>query len=109
MARQTDKSSAFTILALLLGLSVLAAAGILYTQTTGSGASDGTGVALAAISQAIPLHATAAVSGDSEALAKLDNDLQQLANLRRNLALPDRCLCIRVCRATHAGNADGIR
>jgi hypothetical protein len=73
---------------LLLGLSVLAAAGILYTQTTGSGASDGTGVALAAISQAIPLHATAAVSGDSEALAKLDNDLQQLANLRRNLALP---------------------
>jgi twitching motility protein PilJ len=88
MARQTDKSSAFTIIALLLGLSVLATAGILYQQSTGGASSDGTGVTLAAISQAIPLHAAAAVSGDSEAISKLENDLQGLANLRRNLSLP---------------------
>ena len=88
MARQTDKSSTFTILALLLGLSVLAAAGILYTQASGSGSSNGDGVALAAMSQAISLHAAAAVSGDNDALAKLDNDLQRLENLRRNLSVP---------------------
>ena len=88
MARQTDNSSAFTILALLLGLSVLATAGILYMQATGSGSSDGAGVTLAATSQAIPLHAAAAVSGDTEALPRLERDLQQLANLRRNLSLP---------------------
>ena len=57
-------------------------------QSTGSASSDNSGVALAAISQAIPLHAVAAVSGDSEALPRLDNDLQKLADLRRNLSLP---------------------
>ena len=83
MARNTDKSSAFTILVLLLGLSLLATLGILYQQSSSSGSSDGTGVALAAVSQAIPLHARAAVSGDADGFPKLENDLQRLASLRR--------------------------
>ena len=88
MARQSDKSSAFTILALLLGLSVLATAGILYLQATGSGLSNGTGIALAAISQAIPLHAAAAVRGEDDAFSKLENDLLDFTNLRQGLSLP---------------------
>ena len=84
MARITDKSSAFTVLALLLGLSLLATTGILYLQLTSNGSSDGTGAALAAISQSIPLHAAAAVSGDTDAFLKLQEDRQRLANLRRD-------------------------
>ncbi len=84
MARNTDKSSAFTVLALLLGLSLLATVGILYLQLTSNGSSDGTGAALAAMSQSIPLHAVAAVSGDADAFLKLQEDRQRLANLRRD-------------------------
>ena len=88
MARQTDKSSTFTILALLLGLSVLATAGVLYLQSTGSGSSDAASAALAAVSQAIPLHAAAALSGDEDGFPRLESDVQRLRNLRQGLALP---------------------
>ena len=91
MARNTDKSSAFTILALLLGLSLLATAGILYLQSTSSGSSDGAGAALAAVSQAIPLHAASALNGDSDGFPRLEDDVQRLADLRRSssaLGLP---------------------
>ena len=91
MARNTDKSSAFTILAALLGVLLLAAGGILYMQSSGSGSSDGTGAALAATSQAMPLHAAAAVAGDSNGFAGLADDVQRLANLRgsaSSLGLP---------------------
>jgi len=87
MARQTDKSYTFTILASLLGLSVLATAGVLYLQSTGSGSSDGASAALAAVSQAIPLHAAAAVSGDADGFLRLESDVQRLRNLRQGLAL----------------------
>ena len=83
MARNTDKSSAFTVLVSLLGLSLLATIGILYQQSTSSGSSDGAGTALAALSQAIPLHAAAAVRGDADGFLSLQEDLQRLANLRR--------------------------
>ena len=83
MARNTDKSSAFTVLVSLLGLSLLATIGILYQQSTSSGSSDGAGTALAAVSQAIPLHAAAAVRGDADGFLSLQEDLQRLANLRR--------------------------
>ena len=91
MARNTDTSSAFPILAVLLGLTLVAAAGILYLQSTSGGSSDGTGAALAAASQAIPLHAAAAVRGDADGFQKLEDDLRRLANLRRSassLGLP---------------------
>ena len=83
MARNTDKSSAFTVLVSLLGLSLLATIGILYQQSSSSGSSDGAGLALAAVSQAIPLHAAAAVRGDDDGFQGLENDVQRLANLRR--------------------------
>jgi len=83
MARNTDKSPAFTVLVSLLGLSLLATIGILYKQSTSSGSSDGAGAALGAVSQAILLHAVAATSGDEDGFLSLQEDLQRLANLRR--------------------------
>ena len=88
MARKTDKSSAFTILALLLGLSLLATAGVLYLQSTSGSSSNGGGAALAAVSQAIPLHARAAVSGDADGFPRLTDDVQRLADLRQSSSLP---------------------
>jgi twitching motility protein PilJ len=88
MARQTDRSPAFTILALLLGISVLGTAGILYLQSGSSDSSDGARTALAAISQAIPLHAAQAVSGDIESFPRLEDDVRRLNNLRNTLPMP---------------------
>lgn len=88
MARQTEKFSAYTVLALLLGLSVLATAGVLYLQAGVGASPDGTGAALAAVSQAIPLHATAAASGDADAFQRLGDDVERLNNLRRNVPGP---------------------
>ena len=50
MARKTNKSSTFTILASLLAVSLLAAAGVAYLLSTGSGGDGGPAAALAAIS-----------------------------------------------------------
>lgn len=88
MAQQTDKSPAFTILALLLGISVLGTAGILYLQSGNSDSSQGARTTLAAISQAIPLHAAQAASGDIESFPRLEDDVRRLNNLRRNLPMP---------------------
>jgi twitching motility protein PilJ len=91
MARQTDRSSAFTIIAALLALALLASAGVTYFESDGNVAGDGNGAAFAAISQAIPLHATSAVSGSADGFVRLESDLQALAGLRRStgsLALP---------------------
>ena len=87
MARYIDKSSAFTFIVLLLGLSLLVTAGVLYLRSIGSGASDSTDAALAATSQAIPLHAAAALSGDSDGFSRLEDDVQRLASLRRHPSL----------------------
>jgi twitching motility protein PilJ len=82
MARKSDKSSAFTILAALLAVSLLAAAALTYLSAPGANSADGNAAALAALSQAIPLHATSAVNGSAEDFARLEADLQKLANLR---------------------------
>jgi twitching motility protein PilJ len=90
MARNTDKSSTFTILAALLAVSLLAGAGVTYFDTSG-GNSGGGSAALAAVSQAIPLHATHAANGIADGFSKLESDLQKLAGLRRStsaLGLP---------------------
>ena len=91
MARKTNKSSAFTILASLLAVSLLAAAGVAYLLSTGSGGDGGPAPALAAISQAMPLHASSAVHGDAAGFERLQEDVQRLSGLRRSgssLGLP---------------------
>ncbi len=93
MVRNSEKSSTFGVVALLLALLVLATAGILYLRSAGSGAADGAGAALAATSQAIVLHAGAALHGDSDGFSRLQDDVQRLTRLRRgssSAALPGR-------------------
>jgi len=89
MARTTDKSPAFTIIALLLGLSLLGTAAILYPQFFGRSSPASSDAALAAVSQAIPLHAAVALSGDSDGFTRLQGDLQRLASVRRRLSAPE--------------------
>ena len=83
MAQKTDKSSAFTVIAAALAVSLVAAAGVLFLQSRSSGAADPAAAALAAVSQAMPLHASAALAGDPAALDRLQADIDSLAGLRR--------------------------
>jgi len=81
MASNTDQSSVFTILASALAVSLIAAAGILYLQSGNDAGSDSSGPALAAISQAVPLHAQAALRGESGGFESLQSDLNNLASI----------------------------
>jgi twitching motility protein PilJ len=87
MSRDTDKLSPFTILAGALALVLLIVAGIIYLQAPPAGGA-GASAPLAAVSQSIPLHAKAALDGDSSDFAALQADLDRLAELKRGAALP---------------------
>ena len=84
MARNTDQSSGFTILAALLAVALLATAGVTYFDSTVSSGGSENGATLAALSQAIPLHAVSAASGNADGFVRLETDLQKLAGLRRS-------------------------
>lgn len=85
MARTTYKSSAYNIVAVLLAITLLAAAGVVYLEARNSGDAGNNGAAaFAAVSQAIPLHASSAVTGVSDAFARLEGDIRTLSNLRRD-------------------------
>jgi len=87
----TDKSSTFTIVAAALAVSLLAAAGVSYLQSGNSAASAGNAPALAAVSQAIPLHVSHALAGDPEGFNRLEADVNRLATLKSgssSLGLP---------------------
>ena len=81
MAKKTDVSSTFRIIAIVAAVSLLLAATLTYLQA-GSG---GTGTAeIAALSQSIPGQAAAAVGGEAGGFDTLDASLQRLAQLRRS-------------------------
>ena len=88
MARNSDKLSTFAMLAGALGVLLLILAGFIYLQAGSSGAGGGANAPLAAVSQAIPLHARAALAGDSDGFRDLRTDLESLARLRRGANLP---------------------
>jgi len=91
MAMTTGKTSSFTILASLLAVSLLAAAGVMYLQSADGGGDGGPVPALAALSQAMPLHASAAVHGDPAGFDRLQEDVQRLSGLSSggsSLSLP---------------------
>ncbi len=91
MAQITDKSSAFTVLASALAVSLIAAAAVVFLQSGTSGTSDGSAPALAAISQAIPLQAASALAGDEGGFDRLQAGVNRLSSLRQgtsSLALP---------------------
>ena len=77
MAR-TNQSSTYTVLAALLAVALIATAGITYFDEPGAGGNE----TLAAVSQAIPLHAGNAISGIDGEFDRLEANLQKLAGLR---------------------------
>ena len=81
MASNTDQSSVFTVLASALAVSLIAAAGISYLQSGNDAGSDSSSPALAAISQAVPLHAQAALRGEPGGFESLQSDLNRLASI----------------------------
>ncbi len=84
MVNTTDKTSAFTVLAVLTALILAAACVVLYVQWGASAAANQSVSGSAALSQALALHATGALGGDSEDFARLENDVMRLSDLRQS-------------------------
>ena len=81
MAKKTDTSSLFRVVAILAAVLLLAAAALSYFQ---GGGTNPQAAELAALSQAIPTQAKAALDGADSGFERLDASLQQLAQQRRS-------------------------
>ena len=84
MANKTDKSSPFKVVAGLMALMLVAAAALVFAQASGGG--DNSTAGLAAVSQAMPLAAAAAVDGEAGGFDRLEAARTQLQSLRRGVA-----------------------
>ena len=80
MAKKTDTTTLFRIVALLVAVALLAAAGLVYLQPAGGAAGS---AELAALSQAIPVRTANALAGREGAFDALERDLGRMAELRR--------------------------
>ena len=80
MAKKTNVTSTFRIIAIVSAVVLLAAAALTYLGGGGGGAT----AELAALSQSIPGQARAALRGDANGFATLDASLKRLAQLRRS-------------------------
>ena len=78
MATNTDTSSRFRLVAIIIALLLICAAALGYLQAGGGSASSD----LAALSQSIPQDASAALNGSSGGYDNLDADVKRLAALR---------------------------
>jgi twitching motility protein PilJ len=81
MAKTTDTSTIFRLLAILAAVLLVLAGVLIYLQGSGGNPRN---AQLAALSQALPSEARAALAGEDGAFAKLDASVSRLANLRRN-------------------------
>ena len=81
MATTTDTSTIFRLLALLAAMLLVLAGVLIYLQGSGGNPQI---AQLAALSQALPSEARAALAGEDGAFAKLDASVSRLANLRRD-------------------------
>jgi twitching motility protein PilJ len=85
MAKKTDTTNLFRIVALLVAIALLAAAGLVYLQPSGG---DAASAELAALSQAIPVRTANALAGRDGAFGTLERDLGRMAELRRASRAP---------------------
>jgi twitching motility protein PilJ len=85
MAKKTDTTNLFRIVALLVALALLAAAGLVYLAPSGGGAAS---AELAALSKAIPVRTANALAGRNGAFDDLERDLGRMAELRRASRAP---------------------
>jgi len=81
MANKTDTTTIFRSIAGAAAVVLLAAAALIYLQSLSGGGSGPT--ELAALSQAIPRQAEAALAGEAGAFDKLDASVARLASVRR--------------------------
>ena len=81
MAQKSNRSSSFTLLAVALAVLLLMAAATSYLQSRSPGGLSGGEAEYAVLSQAIPLHAGAALAGDADGFTELQADLQKLSRL----------------------------
>ena len=81
MANKADTSTMFRIYALVAAALLIAAAALTFFQGSGGGAQS---TELAALSQALPGQAAAAIDGTPGGFDKLDASLTRLASLRRS-------------------------
>ncbi len=80
MAKQSEKSSSFNVVAGLIALCLVVAAALTYWQ---SGNKAPATPELAALSQAIPSQAANALNGADGAFDRLDESVRKVAALRR--------------------------
>ena len=85
MAKKTDTTTLFRIVALLVALALLAAAALVYLQPSGGSAAS---TELAALSQAVPMRTANALAGRDGAFDALERDLGRMAELRRGSGAP---------------------
>ena len=85
MANKTDNASTFKIVAGIAALLLFVAAALVYLQATSGGNSSAP--ELAALSQAIPSQAAAALDGEDGAFDQLDASIRKVASLRRGVPL----------------------
>jgi twitching motility protein PilJ len=79
MAMKKDTASTFRILVIVAAVMLLAAAALTYLRGSGQPAST---AELAALSQLLPVHAAAAISGRADGFDELDRSSQRLVTLR---------------------------
>ena len=80
MANTTDTSTVFRVLAILAAGLLIAAGALIYLQAGGANPQV---AELAALSQALPTHAGAALNGEEGAFGQLDSKVKRLVELRR--------------------------
>jgi twitching motility protein PilJ len=85
MAKKTDTTSVFRMIALLIAVSLLGAIALVYLQAQGGG---GSAAELAAVSQSIPARTADAVAGRTGAFDVLERNVGRLAALRRGGGVP---------------------
>ena len=86
MVKKSENTSAFTLMALLAAVLLLTAAVVLYFQSGTVADGESPTHELAALSQAVPLHAANAVAGDERAFGRLETSLSRLATLRAGMS-----------------------
>jgi twitching motility protein PilJ len=85
MAKKTDTTPIFRLVALVIAMSLLGAMALVYLQAQSGG---GSSAELAALSQSIPARTADALTGRAGAFDVLERNVSRLAELRRGAGVP---------------------
>jgi twitching motility protein PilJ len=85
MAKKTDTTPIFRLVALVIAMSLLGAMALVYLQAQSGG---GSSAELAALSQSIPARTADALTGRAGAFDVLERNVGRLAELRRGAGVP---------------------